>query len=230
MIRTIAHKEMRELAREGRFRERRAEIGRALQEERDRLARDRAEALRITTAGTPAGEVSPFATGPDHPYYLGTRQGTNAFLPPGPLASLAAGQTDLYPFGYLVTTGNRESLVTSEPLENPVKLHTGTFDLAFVLIYLGPLLILALSFNLISEEKEGGTLGLLLSQPVREAGLYGGGLRPRPSLCVRRRTRRRHGAENLPAPGSPDGPAAPPGFSRAAGVLEVPAGGVGAGR
>lgn len=149
-----------------RVEERRAEIGRALAAERERLAGDRAEALRAATAPRPEGEVSPFAVGPDHPYYVGTRQGTHAFLPPGPLAALALGQSDLYPYGYKVTTGNRESLVTSEPLENPVKLHAGSFDLAFLLIYLSPLLILALSYNLISGEKESGTLGLLLSQPV----------------------------------------------------------------
>lgn len=149
-----------------RVEERRAEIDQALAAERERLAADRAEALRAAAAPRPEGEVSPFAAGPDHPYYLGTRQGTNAFLLPGPLAPLALGQSDLYPYGYKVTTGNRESLVTSEPLENPIKLHTGSFDLAFVLIYLGPLLILVLSFNLISGEKESGTLGLLLSQPV----------------------------------------------------------------
>lgn len=149
-----------------RVEERRAEIGRAVTEERTRLAKDRAEALRVEREGKPEGEVSPFALGPDHPYYLGTRQGTNAFLPPGHLAALALGQSDLYPYGYKITTGNRESLVTSEPLENPIKLHAGSFDLAFVLIYLYPLLILALSFNLISGEKEGGTLGLLLSQPL----------------------------------------------------------------
>jgi ABC-2 type transport system permease protein len=149
-----------------RMEERRADIAQAAAEEHARLAKDRAEARRIEREGKPQGEVSPFAVGPDHPYYVGTRQGTNAFLPPGHLAALALGQSDLYPYGYKVTTGNRESLVTSEPLENPVKLHTGAFDLAFVLIYLYPLLILALSFNLVSGEKEGGTLGLLLSQPL----------------------------------------------------------------
>jgi ABC-2 type transport system permease protein len=143
-----------------------ADIAKAAADETARLAKDRAEARRIEIEGKPEGEVSPFAVGPDHPYYIGTRQGTNAFLPPGHLAALALGQSDLYAYGYKVTTGNRESLVTSEPLENPVKLHTGAFDLAFVLIYLYPLLILALSFNLVSGEKEGGTLGLLLSQPL----------------------------------------------------------------
>ena len=42
----------------------------------------------------------------------------------------------------------------------------GRFDLAFVLIYLYPLLILALTYNLLSAEKEQGTLALALSQPV----------------------------------------------------------------
>jgi ABC-2 type transport system permease protein len=45
-------------------------------------------------------------------------------------------------------------------------LLSGRFDLSFVLIYLYPLLILALSFNLISSEREQGTLAMALSQPV----------------------------------------------------------------
>jgi ABC-2 type transport system permease protein len=50
--------------------------------------------------------------------------------------------------------------------ENPTRLLTGRFDVAFVIVYLYPLLILALSYNLLSFEKEEGTLALALSQPV----------------------------------------------------------------
>jgi ABC-2 type transport system permease protein len=49
---------------------------------------------------------------------------------------------------------------------NPLKVLSGNFDLAFVLVYLFPLLIIGLCFNILSVEKEQGTLPLLLSQPI----------------------------------------------------------------
>jgi ABC-2 type transport system permease protein len=54
----------------------------------------------------------------------------------------------------------------NDEIENPMNLLAGRFDLAFVMIYLYPLLILALSYNLISAEREQGTLAMMMSQPV----------------------------------------------------------------
>jgi ABC-2 type transport system permease protein len=45
-------------------------------------------------------------------------------------------------------------------------LQAGRFDLAFVVVWLFPLLALMLSYNLLAAEREEGTLALLLSQPV----------------------------------------------------------------
>jgi ABC-2 type transport system permease protein len=42
----------------------------------------------------------------------------------------------------------------------------GGFDLSFVVVYLFPLFVIGLSFNLVSSEKERGVLGLLLSHPI----------------------------------------------------------------
>jgi ABC-2 type transport system permease protein len=69
-------------------------------------------------------------------------------------------------------------------LENPHRLLTGRFDLAFVLIYLYPLLVLAFSYNLLSAEKEQGTLSLALSQPVSLAPLAIGKLTIRFALFL----------------------------------------------
>lgn len=89
-----------------------------------------------------------------------------AAMPPGPLASLVIGQSDLYPYYTLVTTANRQSLLANDELENPTHLLSGRFDLGFVIVALYPLVILALSYNLLSGEREQGTLVLVLSQPV----------------------------------------------------------------
>ena len=60
----------------------------------------------------------------------------------------------------------------------------GRFDLAFVTVYLLPLLVLALSFNVLSEEREQGTLALTLSQPVSARDVVGAKLAFRALLVV----------------------------------------------
>lgn len=89
-----------------------------------------------------------------------------AILPPSPLAPLAIGQSDLYPYYTAVTASSRHTSAQFDELQNPVQLLAGRFDLAFVIVYLLPLLIFSISYNLLSEERENGTLGLVLAQPV----------------------------------------------------------------
>lgn len=87
-----------------------------------------------------------------------------------PLAFIAVGQSDL--FTHYVKPklyGEAYALGFSE-LANPVQLLFGTFDLAFVCIYLLPLLIIAFSYNLLSQEKESGVFRLTMAQPI---SLYG---------------------------------------------------------
>jgi ABC-2 type transport system permease protein len=138
-------------------------IAEAAREERDRFdAQD--EAIRRLNAGEL--KVSPFAD-PRNPQAAASRLGARyAVMPPAPLAALSIGQSDLLPSYFKVTSDARETVTSGAELENPHRLLTGRFDLAFVLIYLYPLLILALSYNVLSGEKEQGTLALALSQPV----------------------------------------------------------------
>lgn len=51
---------------------------------------------------------------------------------------------------------------------------TGPFDVAFVVVHLFPLLIFALSYNLLSEEREQGTMKILLAQPLSRSALVTG--------------------------------------------------------
>lgn len=103
------------------------------------------------------------AAGVRHAYTFSTFNPSSANRPTAPLAQLATGLSDLYPITFTV---GREAKPT-EQTENPLTLLVGRFDLAYVMIYLLPLLILALSFNLIAAEKENGVLSLLLSQPLK---------------------------------------------------------------
>lgn len=113
-------------------------------------------------SGVPADQVG--AT-------MGARYAT---LPPGPLAAMVIGQSDLHPSYVKVTTEGKQSFASGDEIENPVHLLTGRFDLGFVMITLFPLVILAMSYNLLSSEKEHGTLVLLLSQPIRLRTLVAG--------------------------------------------------------
>lgn len=99
------------------------------------------------------------------------RGGRVTAVEPQPQSLLAAGMSDLQNDAWRLTLMGKEPSGGSE-LENPDNLSFGTFDLSFVLIYLLPLLVIALSFNLISGEREQGTLALLLAQPQAAGRLF----------------------------------------------------------
>jgi ABC-2 type transport system permease protein len=135
-------------------------IDQALREENERLAQHRA----FVASG--AEPPSPWRD-PRSPYSVGGSMGRRyAYLPPTALAPLAIGQSDLYPYYFQVSTGSKQSFLNNYELEHPENLLAGRFDLAFAIVYLFPLLILALSYNLLSAEKEQGTLSMVLSQPI----------------------------------------------------------------
>ena len=130
----------------------------------ERAAALQQELEAIEAGGQPS---SPFAD-PRSPRVLGGPSGSHtAVLAPGPLTALAIGQSDLLPYYYDVNIyTNEASFQQNGEVENPLNLMVGRFDLAFAVVYLLPLLVLALSFNVLSEEREQGTLALTLSQPV----------------------------------------------------------------
>jgi ABC-2 type transport system permease protein len=141
----------------------RATLDAARQEEGARYAKAKAEVAAIEQGGKPA---SPFANPRLASVAAGRTGPRYAALPPAPLAALSVGQSDLYPYYFKVSSQSKQTFAANDEIENPSNLLAGRFDLAFVIIYLYPLLILALSYNLISAEREQGTLQLMMSQPV----------------------------------------------------------------
>lgn len=120
------------------------------------------------------GQKLPAFADPGNPDTAGRRRAPRyAVLPPGALAPLAVGQSGLLPGYFRVSTESRETILAATETENPTRLLTGRFDLAFVIVYLLPLLILAVSYSLLSAEQEQGTLALALSQPVTLRQLLG---------------------------------------------------------
>lgn len=100
----------------------------------------------------------------------GQRMGRVVAMDPQPLAFVSTGQSDLFThYTKPKLYGEAYALGFSE-LSNPVKLLFGSFDLAFVCIYLLPLLVVAFSYNVLSAERESGSLRLTLAQPISVFG------------------------------------------------------------
>lgn len=88
---------------------------------------------------------------------------------PSPLAPLALGLREVQPYQLRVRMLTLEGQLYESELSNPAMLATGSYDLAFVLVFLYPLVLIALLHNLVSGDREGGTWTLVLSnsaQPV----------------------------------------------------------------
>jgi ABC-2 type transport system permease protein len=131
--------------------------------------RDRYDALKkqIAEYEQNAPEKLSRFSDPRDPAAAGRNVGQRyAAMPPAPLASLSIGQSDLLPYYFKISTRSQQTFTSIDELENPTNLLAGRFDTAFVIVYLLPLVILALSYNFLSGEREGGTLLMLLAQPI----------------------------------------------------------------
>jgi ABC-2 type transport system permease protein len=103
---------------------------------------------------------------PSDPMTIGYRHPRLAIMHPNEFSFIATGQSDMYThFKSPTVYGNNFALDYSE-MVNPVQLLFGNFDFAFVIIYILPLLIISFTFNILSKEKELGTLRLLSAQPL----------------------------------------------------------------
>ena len=99
-----------------------------------------------------------------------------AVLPPVPLAAVTTGQRDLHPQAIQVSAGSSISTLefTGSAMSGPTRQATGAFDLAFVFVVLLPFVIIALTYDVLSGERERGTLAMVLSQPVSLNAFVGG--------------------------------------------------------
>ena len=128
-----------------------------------RQMRERQTFDRFTTRGAAARATSASMRAD----VVANDRGVLALLPPAPLGALAVGQSDVYSSYFTVTARNLDSLVSGDQIEHPLAVASGPLDLAFVVLFLYPLLILATSFDLTATERENGTLRMVLSHPVR---------------------------------------------------------------
>jgi ABC-2 type transport system permease protein len=85
--------------------------------------------------------------------------------PPTPAAFMALGMRDSAPHVLRVRALALQSQLHEGEAFNPALAAAGRFDAAFVLIYLAPLVLIALLHDLVSGEKRAGRLGTLMALP-----------------------------------------------------------------
>lgn len=88
----------------------------------------------------------------------------NAVNYPKGLSALSIGQRDVNPYYQRVKSNVTFLDESNIEISNPALLSAGNFDLAFVITYLLPLLVIAFCYNVLSFEKEAGTYSLLALQ------------------------------------------------------------------
>ncbi|MBM4193530.1 MAG: DUF3526 domain-containing protein [Gemmatimonadetes bacterium] len=157
-----------------------AELEQAHAQRRDSLG----QLLGRLHAGDTSRRVSAFAD-PRSPAVVGRGLGAPyTILPPAALAPLAIGQRDVQPFWAQASTRTKQTFFVNDEIENPAVLVSGRLDLAFVILVVYPLIILALTFDAVAGERERGTLAIVLAQPVDPRRVLGAKLAARALLAL----------------------------------------------
>lgn len=95
--------------------------------------------------------------------------GSLPVLPSGAMAPVSIGQADNYPFNADVSALGDYTMLFERvwsDIGSPAVRAAGRFDLAFVIVFLLPLVLLAAAYDLWSGERERGIAAMVLSQPV----------------------------------------------------------------
>ncbi|KRQ17136.1 DUF3526 domain-containing protein [Bradyrhizobium manausense] len=132
------------------------------------------ETLQSVIAGKEA--LVPFDNPANPAALAGTLAGRHTTLYNAPLAALSVGQSDLLPNYYRISYLSKVQFMYDTEIENPWNLLSGHFDLSFVIVSVLPLLVIALGYNMLSAEREQGTLRMVCSQPVSVASIVTGKL------------------------------------------------------
>lgn len=100
-------------------------------------------------------------------YAAGNRFGSPyAEKAPFAYSALAVGQGDIYPDSYLITLRDLEQVVSKAAIQNPVQIYHGVMDLAFIIAFILPLLIIGYMYNIRSDEEEQNRMGWILSSGI----------------------------------------------------------------
>jgi ABC-2 type transport system permease protein len=100
-----------------------------------------------------------------------------AALPVTALSALSFGQAEGYPFEARLSAASRLPTILGTlggSIDNPSVIAFGRFDLAFVIVLLLPLFLLAATYDLWAQERDAGSADFLLTQAARPGALLAG--------------------------------------------------------
>lgn len=100
----------------------------------------------------------------EHAGYVAYYSFLPTWQPAAPLAAFSLGLRDVVPGTLWVRLLGLEGQLHESGLGNPALQALGTFDLAFVVCALAPLVLLVLSHDVLSRDREQGILRLVLAQ------------------------------------------------------------------
>ncbi len=150
-------------------REQQAAVARVLAHEAQALAESRAAVARYAR---PAAALLPYWQDPsDVAGFMRYRLVAYAVKPPSPLAAIAVGQSRLLPYYLRTSLDYVAPPAASFDFVNPRSLSLGDFDLAFVLVYVLPLALIALGAPRLAAERDSGALVLMAVQLPSLRGL-----------------------------------------------------------
>ncbi|MEM9387432.1 MAG: DUF3526 domain-containing protein [Pseudomonadota bacterium] len=95
-----------------------------------------------------------------------------AVLRPSSLGDFAVGHSELQPAnGEISPWRNAGTIFRRYQFDNPTMLAAGRFDLALIAVLLLPVLMIAVSFEVLARDRARGTLAMIMSHPVSLARL-----------------------------------------------------------
>jgi ABC-2 type transport system permease protein len=125
----------------------------------------RADLLALEENNTQAG-VPPWAGSPMDAMFASS-------LPPAPLADYAIGQADLLPYYGTLSLWDPDTRTFSRyELADPVALALGSLDLSKAVLLMLPLLLIVLTFDVLSSERDAGRLALTMVQAASIQSLF----------------------------------------------------------
>ena len=91
-----------------------------------------------------------------------------AVLPPSALGDFAIGHADLHPASASISPWrNLSSVFGRYQFDNPTTLASSRFDVALVIVLLMPVLMIAVSFDVLAADRSRGSLSMMMSFPIR---------------------------------------------------------------
>jgi ABC-2 type transport system permease protein len=115
------------------------------------------EAARALADGAAPARVPPWAASPMDVTLASS-------LPPAPLSDFAIGQSDLLPYAGAITLWDPDvRLFSRYEFEDPVALALGAFDLSKAVVFILPLLLIVLCFDVLSSEREANRLAFTVA-------------------------------------------------------------------